>query len=69
MLPAAWYGLRIPKDVEGLASASLVPWTIPVVVLAGFTLPKAYELKKAEVDKVVATIKAKVDELSGRLNE
>lgn len=39
------------------------PPLLPVaVVVLAFVLPKAYEAKQDEVDKVLAVVKAKVDE-------
>lgn len=39
------------------------------VVLLAFTLPKAYELKKDDVDKVVALGQAKLGEVQKKLDE
>ncbi|GFR49031.1 hypothetical protein Agub_g11053 [Astrephomene gubernaculifera] len=40
-----------------------------LVLLLGFTLPKAYEAKQSEVDRAVATARAKMDETAAKLHE
>ncbi|EFJ52248.1 hypothetical protein VOLCADRAFT_103251 [Volvox carteri f. nagariensis] len=50
--------------------AAISPVTLVyVVVLIAFTAPKIYELKQDEIDKVLATVKSKVNELTAKFSE
>lgn len=67
--PASSRHLPLPAYLFGPPCVPRARPPASAAALLAFSLPKAYEAKKEEVDKVIKAVKAKVDELMAKFNE